>query len=77
MSHTSRYYPKGIPKSSVRPVVPRTFGELFAERTSGGPPLYVLTTDISVRPLDLAYVRPLWVNVKLLLLADPNVIRFG
>jgi hypothetical protein len=24
VSHTSRYYPKGLPKSSVSPVVPRT-----------------------------------------------------
>jgi hypothetical protein len=56
-------------------MVPRTSGVLFTERTSGGPPLYVRTTDRSVRPLDLAYVRPLWVNVKLLLLEIPNVIR--
>jgi hypothetical protein len=67
--------PKGYIKSSVRPVVPRTSGVLFAERTSGGPLSYVCTTDKSVRPLDLAYVRPLWVSVKLLFLEDPNVIR--
>jgi hypothetical protein len=56
-------------------VVPRTSSVLFAERTSGGPPSYVRTTDRSVRPLDLAYVRPLWVSVKLLLLEVPNVTR--
>jgi hypothetical protein len=50
-------------------------GVLFAERTSGGPPSYVRTTDRSVRLLDLAYVRPRWVSVKLLFLEDPNVIR--
>jgi hypothetical protein len=50
-------------------------GVLFAEHTSGGPPSYVRTTDKSVRPLDLAYVRPLWVSVQLLFLKDPNVIR--
>jgi hypothetical protein len=55
----SKYYPKGIPKSSIRPVVPRTSGVLFTERTSGRPPSYVRTTDRSVRSLDLAYVRPL------------------
>jgi hypothetical protein len=54
----SKYYPKGIPKSNVRPVVPRTSDVLFAERTSGGPPSYVHTTDRSIRPLDLAYVCP-------------------
>jgi hypothetical protein len=48
----------GILKSSVRPVVPRMSGVLFAERTSGGPPSYVRTIDRSIRPLDLAYVRP-------------------
>jgi hypothetical protein len=56
-------------------VVPRTSGVLFAERTSGGPLLYVRTTDRSVRPLDQAYIYPLWVSVKLLFLDDPNVIR--
>jgi hypothetical protein len=35
----SKYYPKGIPKSSVRPVVLRTSIVLFAEHTSGGPPV--------------------------------------
>jgi hypothetical protein len=58
VSHMSRYYLKGIPKSSVHPVVPRTSGVLFTERTSDGPPSYVHTTDRSVRPLDLTYVRP-------------------
>jgi hypothetical protein len=71
----SRYYLKGIPKSSVRPVIPRTSGALLTERTAGGPPLYIRTTDRRVRPLDLAYVRPRWVSVKLLFLEDPNVIR--
>jgi hypothetical protein len=60
--------PKGYTKSSVRPVVPRTSGVLFAERMSGGPLSYVHTIDKSVRPLDLAYVNPLWVSVKLLFL---------
>jgi hypothetical protein len=55
--------------------IERTFGVLFTERTSSGLPLYVRTTDRSVRSLDLAYVRPLWVSVKLLLLEIPNVIR--
>jgi hypothetical protein len=50
-------------------------GVLFIEHTSGGPPSYVRTIDRSVRPLDLAYIRPRWVNVKLLFLEDPNVIR--
>jgi hypothetical protein len=67
--------PKGYTKSSVRSVVPRTSGVLFVERTSGGPPSYVHATDRSVRPLDLAYIRPLRVSVKLLFLEDPNVIR--
>jgi hypothetical protein len=66
--------PKGYTKSSVRPMVSRTSGVLFTERTSDDPPSYVRTTDKSVRPLDLAYVRPLWVSVKLLFLEDPNVI---
>jgi hypothetical protein len=35
----SRHNPKGTPKSSIRPVVPCTFVVLFAERTSGGPPV--------------------------------------
>jgi hypothetical protein len=56
-------------------VVPSTSGVLFAERTSGGPPSYFHTTDGSVHPLDLTYVHPLWVSVKLLFLEDPNVIR--
>jgi hypothetical protein len=50
-------------------------GVLFIERTSGGPPSYVHTTDRSVRLLDLAYIRPCWVSVKLLFLEDPIVIR--
>jgi hypothetical protein len=50
--------PKGYSKSSVRLMVPHTSGVLFAERTSSGPPSYVHTTDRSIRPLDLAYVRP-------------------
>jgi hypothetical protein len=75
VSRTSRYYAKGIPKSSVHPVVPRKSGVLFTESTSGGPPSYVRTTDRSVRPLDLAYVCPLWVSVKLLFLEVPNMTR--
>jgi hypothetical protein len=67
--------PKGYTKSSVRLVIPRTSGVLFVERTSGGLPSYVRTTDISVRQLDLAYVHSLWVSVKLLFLEDSNVIR--
>jgi hypothetical protein len=50
VSHMSKYYPKGIPKSSICPVVPCTSGVLFAEHTSGGPPSYVRITDRSVRP---------------------------
>jgi hypothetical protein len=50
-------------------------GVLFVERTSGGPASYICTTDRSVCSLDLAYVRPLWVSVKLLFLEDPNVIK--
>jgi hypothetical protein len=48
---------------------------LFTKHTSGGPPSYVCTIDRSVRPLDLAYVCPRWVSVKLIFLEDPNVIR--
>jgi hypothetical protein len=75
VSRTSRYYPEGIPKSSIRPVVPRTSGVLFTEHTSGGPPSYVRTIDRSVRPLDLAYICPLRVSVKLLFLEVPNITR--
>jgi hypothetical protein len=39
VSRTSRYYPNGIPKSSVRLVVPSTSIVLFAKHTSGGPPV--------------------------------------
>jgi hypothetical protein len=67
--------PKEYTKSSVRLVIPHTSGVLFVEHMSGGPPSYVRTTDRSVHPLDLAYVCPMWVNVKLLFLEDPNVIR--
>jgi hypothetical protein len=56
--------PKGYTKSSIHPAVSHMSGVLFAERTSGGPPSYVHTTDKSVHPLDLAYVCPLWVSVK-------------
>ena len=66
MSRTSRYYPKGIPKTSVRLVVPRTSAVLFVERMSGGPHLYVRTKDRGVHPVDLAYVRLLSVSVWLL-----------
>jgi hypothetical protein len=65
----------GIPKSSVRLVVPRMSGVLFVDRTFGGPLSYVRTTERSVHPLDLAYVHPLWVSVKLLFLEVPNVTR--
>jgi hypothetical protein len=62
----SRYYLNGIQKvayiqwSHVRPLVG------FAKRTFGGPPSYVHTTDINVRPPDLAYVLLLRINVWLL-----------
>jgi hypothetical protein len=46
----SRHYPKGILKSSVRLMVPRTSIVRFAERTSGGPSPYVRTKNRSVRP---------------------------
>jgi hypothetical protein len=65
VSHTSRYYPKGIQKiayvwwSHVRLPVP------FAGRNSSGPP-YVCTTDKGVHPTDLVYVRLLRVSVWLL-----------
>jgi hypothetical protein len=38
VSHISRYYPKGTPKSSIRLVVPRMSIVLFVERTPSGPP---------------------------------------
>jgi hypothetical protein len=72
VSRTSKYYPKGIPKSSIRSVVPCTFVVLFVERTSGGPPLYVRTTDSRVRPPDLAYVRLLRVSVWILFSKGSN-----
>ena len=53
---TSRYYPEGIRKSSICPVLWRMSGVQFAERTFGGPSLYIRTIDNSVRPPDLAYV---------------------
>jgi hypothetical protein len=56
---TFKYYPKGFPKRSVRPVV------RFAERMSGGPPAYVRATDTSVRPPYLAYVHDLRVSFQL------------
>jgi hypothetical protein len=40
VSHTSRYYPNCIPKSSLRPVVPHTPDVLFAEHMSSGPPVH-------------------------------------
>jgi hypothetical protein len=58
LSRTSRYYPEGIQKvayilwSRVRLPV------RFVERTSGGPPAYVRTTDNSVCLPNLAYVCP-------------------
>jgi hypothetical protein len=66
LSRTSMYYPEGTQKvayvwwSHVRPPI------RFAERTSNGPPAYVHTTDNSVRPPNLAYVRP---KVQITLLA--------
>jgi hypothetical protein len=60
----SRYYPKGIPKSSIHLVVPHTSVVLFAERTSDGPPPYVRTI-YSVRLPDLAYVYLLRISVWL------------
>jgi hypothetical protein len=62
----SRYYPKGIPKSSICPVVPYTSVVLFVERISGGPPSYVRTTDSNICPTDLAYICLLRVSVWLL-----------
>jgi hypothetical protein len=59
VSCTSRYYPKGIPKSNVCPMVSRTSIVLFVERTSGGPPR---TSAL----LTVAYVRLLRVSVWLL-----------
>ena len=67
MLRTSRYYPEGIPKSSVRPVLWRMSSVRFVERTSGGPPLYVRTTDNTVRLSNLAYIRP---KVQIALLAS-------
>jgi hypothetical protein len=51
LPRTFRYYPEGIPKSSV------CLHVQFAERMFGGPPSNVRTTDSSVHLLDLAYVR--------------------
>jgi hypothetical protein len=62
----SRYYPKGIPKSSIHLVVPLTSIVLFVKCTSDGPPSYVRTIDRSIRPPNLAYVRLLRVSVWLL-----------
>ena len=53
-------------KSSVRLVLWCMFGVRFAERTSGGPPLYVRTIDSTVRLSDLVYV---WPKVQIALLA--------
>jgi hypothetical protein len=55
----SRYYPKGTPKNSVRPIVPYTFVVLFAKRTFGGLPR---TSALQTT----AYVYLLRVNVWLL-----------
>ena len=55
---TCRYYPEGIPKSSVRPVLWCMSSVRFAECTSSGPPLHVYTINSTVRPPDLVYVRP-------------------
>jgi hypothetical protein len=38
---TSRYYPMGISKSSIRPCGPTYVLVLFVECMSGGPPTYV------------------------------------
>jgi hypothetical protein len=62
----SRYYPKGIPKSSICLVVPRTSVVLFVKRTFGGPLTYVCTTDSSIHLPDLVYIRLLRVGVWLL-----------
>ena len=69
---TSRNYPKGIQKSSVRPVLWRTPGVQFAKRTSGGSPLYVHITDSTIHPSDLAYVRPKVQIAPFCVLSDPK-----
>jgi hypothetical protein len=75
VSHTSKYYPNGIPKSSVRLVVPCTSTVQFVERTSSGPPMYVRTRDRGVRPTDLAYVCLLRLVFVFYFLRVQSVIR--
>ena len=73
----SRYYPKGIPKvayvrwSHIRPPV------RFAERTFGGPHLYVYAKDRGICLADLAHVRLLRVNILLLFSKGDQVISKG
>jgi hypothetical protein len=53
----SRYYSKDILKSSVCPCGPTYICILFAERTSGGPPMYICARNKNGRPLTLVYVH--------------------
>jgi hypothetical protein len=59
----SRYYPKSIQKVAYVRWSHVHLPVQFVERTSGGPPLYIRTTNSSVRPLDLVYVRSLRISV--------------
>jgi hypothetical protein len=88
LSRTSRYYPKGIPKSSVRPVLfdvcPQYYSQstvvLFTERTSALKdssirPAFQRTStlkDKSIRPPTLAYVRSRGPIPQNALLTDPS-----
>jgi hypothetical protein len=60
------YYPKGIQKVAYVWWSYVCLLVRFAECMSGGPLTYVRTTDSSVRPPDLAYVRLLRIKVCLL-----------
>ena len=51
--HMSKYYLKGIPKSSVRPCGPAYIHVLFAECTYGGSPAYVSNKNRSIHLPDL------------------------
>jgi hypothetical protein len=62
----SRHYPKGIPKSSVRPVVPRTSTCMVCRAYVQWFLPYVRTKNSNVRLPDLVYVRLLRVSVWLL-----------
>jgi hypothetical protein len=80
LSRTSRYYPEGIPKSSIRSVLfgvrPLYYSQSTIVLSISGCPVGDHRTsalkDKSVRPPTLAYVRsrsPIFQNV---LLADPS-----